>query len=406
MTDAIDASVIIVGAGPAGATAAYFLARAGVDVLLVDQATFPRDKSCGDSICPGAVSVLEQMGLREWAELKGYARNIGYRLSSPNGSMAFIPFPNQFSPYPNYLIPRREFDHALVQHAVAAGARLREGVRVLGMERFNSEIVRVSGLEEAKTPVNLTARLVIAADGSISAFTSRQGMVPGPADGLALRQYYRNVAGEPGLFELHWEKSVLPAYGFIFHMNDGMAVVGTGMFRKDQQRLKANIRERLATFIRHNPYAREVLKNAEPVGRVAGHPYRDDAEQVRPYADNLMLVGDAAGTGHPMTGEGIGPAMQSAEIAARYAIEALQKGDVSANGLAGYGTAFHKQFDHLHKISQLARNALTFPWMVDRTIARCAKDPVFGAAMTGILAGMISPGEMLKPGMMLRLLAG
>jgi geranylgeranyl reductase family protein len=405
MTENIDASVIVVGAGPAGATTAYFLARAGVDVLLVDQATFPRDKSCGDSICPGAVGVLDQMGLRQWAELKGYARNIGYRLSSPNGSVAFIPFPNQFSAHPNYLIPRREFDHALVQHAVAAGARLREGVRLLEMERFSSEIVRVSGLA-GKQPVSLTARLVIAADGSISAFTSRQGMVPGPADGLALRQYYRNVAGEPGLFELHWEKSVLPAYGFIFHLNDGLAVVGTGMFRKDQQRLKANIQERLATFISQNPYAREALKNAEPVGPVAGHPYRDDAEHVRPYADNLMLVGDAAGTGHPMTGEGIGPAMQSAEIAARYAIEALQKGDVSASGLAAYGEAFHKHFDGLHKISQLARNALTFPWMVDRTIQACAKYPEFGAAMAGILAGIVSPGEMLKPGMVWKLLKG
>ncbi|MCG2785133.1 MAG: NAD(P)/FAD-dependent oxidoreductase [Anaerolineae bacterium] len=405
MTDNIDATILIVGAGPAGSTAAYFLARAGVDVLLVDQATFPRDKSCGDSISPGAVEILDKMGLTDWANLKGYARNIGYRLSSPNGSVAYIPFPARFSPYPNYLIPRHEFDHALVQHAVSAGARLREGVRLTGFERISADLVQVTGTE-GKTPISLTAKLVIAADGSISAFTSRRGMVPGPADGLALRQYYSNVAGEPGLFELHWEKSVLPAYGFIFHMNDGIAVFGTGMFRKDQQRLKANIQERLTTFMTQNPFARDALRKAQAISPVAGHPYRDDAELVKSYADNLMLVGDAAGTGHPMTGEGIGPAMVSAELAARYAVEALQKGDVSESGLAGYGLAFHKQFDSLHKISQLARNALTFPWVVDRTVRRCAKDPVFGAAMAGILAGMVSPGEMLKPGMALRLLAG
>jgi len=405
MTDNIDATVLIVGAGPAGSTAAYFLARAGVDVLLVDQATFPRDKSCGDSICPGAVEILDKMGLSDWVSLKGYAKNIGYRLSSPNGSVANIPFPSQFSPYPNYLIPRREFDHTLVQHAVAAGARLREGVRLTGFERISADTVCVTGVE-GKTPVSLTAKLVIAADGSISAFTSRRGMVPGPTDGLALRQYYGNVTGEPGQFELHWDKSVLPAYGFIFHMNDGIAVFGTGMFRKDQQRLKANIQERLTTFMTQNIYARKALENARPISPVAGHPYRDDAELVKPYADNLMLVGDAAGTGHPMTGEGVGPAMISAEIAARFAIQALQNGDVSEIGLVGYGLAFHKQFDSLHKISQLARNVLTFPWMVDRTIQRCAKDPIFGAAMAGILAGVVSPGEMLKPGMALRLLAG
>ncbi|MDX9991397.1 MAG: NAD(P)/FAD-dependent oxidoreductase [Anaerolineales bacterium] len=405
MTDTIDATVIIVGAGPAGSTAAYFLANAGVDVLMVDQATFPRDKSCGDSICPGAVEILDKMGLSDWAKLKGYATNIGYRLSSPNGSLADIPFPSHFSPFPNYLIPRREFDHALVQHAVSAGARLREGVRLTDFARISPEVVQVMGKQD-ETPVSLTAKLVIAADGSISAFTSRLGMVPGPADALALRQYYSNVAGTPGQFELHWEKSVLPAYGFIFHLNDGIAVFGTGMFRKDQQRLKANIQERLKTFITQNPYAREALKNAQPLGPVAGHPYRDDAEMVKPYADNIMLVGDAAGTGHPMTGEGIGPAMISAEIAAHHAIQALEKGDVSEPGLAAYGLAFHKQFDSLHKISQLARTALALPWMVDRTVRRCAKDPVFGAAMAGILAGVVSPGEMLKPGMALRLLAG
>lgn len=405
MTDTIDATVLIVGAGPAGATAAYFLARAGVDVLLVDQATFPRDKACGDSICSGAVEVLEKMGLSDWARLKGYAKNIGYRLSSPNGTMAFIPFPTQFSPYPNYLIPRREFDHTLVQHAVAAGAKLRENTRLTQFERFSPDLVRVSGTE-GKTPVSLNAKLVIAADGSISPFSRRLGMVPGPADGLALRQYYRNVSGDPGLFELHWEKSVLPAYGYIFHMNDGIAVVGTGMFSKDQKRLKANIQERLTTFMSQNPYAREVLKNAEAISPVAGHPFRDDAELVKPYANNLMLVGDAAGTGHPMTGEGIGPAMLSAEIAAQTAIAALQKGDLSETGLAPYGQAFHKHFDGLHKISQLARTALTLPWMVDRTIQTCAKDQVFGAAMAGILAGIVSPGEMLKPGMVLKLIAG
>lgn len=405
MSESIDATVIIVGAGPAGSTAAYFLATAGVDVLLVDQATFPRDKSCGDSICPSAVEILDKMGLSDWANLKGYAKNIAYRLSSPNGSVAYIPFPEKFSQYPNYLIPRREFDHALVQHAVSAGARLREGVRLTGMSRISAEVVQVTGTE-GKTPVSLSAKLVIAADGSISAFTSRLGMVPGPADGLALRQYYSNVAGEPGLFELHWEKSVLPAYGFIFHMNDGIAVFGTGMFRKDQQRLKANIQERLQTFISNNPYARDALKYAEPLGPIAGHPYRDDAERVKPYADNLLLVGDAAGTGHPMTGEGIGPAMVSAEMASLYAIDALQKDDVSEAGLSGYGVAFHQKFDSLHKISQLARNALTFPWMVDRTVQRCAKDPVFAANMAGILAGVVSPGEMLKPGMVLRLIAG
>ena len=126
MNNILSTTVIIVGAGPAGATTAYFLAQAGVDVLLVDQATFPRDKSCGDSICPGAVGVLAKMGLLAWVKNRGFAHNQDYFLSSPNGTTAHIPFPDDLASYPNYLIPRREFDHALVLQAVAAGAQLRE----------------------------------------------------------------------------------------------------------------------------------------------------------------------------------------------------------------------------------------------------------------------------------------
>jgi flavin-dependent dehydrogenase len=148
------------------------------------------------------------------------------------------------------------------------------------------------------------------------------------------------------------------------------------------------------------------LGDARPISPVIGHPYRDDAEDVTPFADNLMLIGDAAGAGHPMTGEGIGPAMISAEFAAKTAVSAVAAHDFSATQLAPYGKAFHAEFDGVHKIAQMARMGLSYPMMVDRTIKRCSHDPVFGRTMAGVLAGVISPGEMLKPGMVGRLLLG
>jgi geranylgeranyl reductase family protein len=407
--ESVDATVIVVGAGPTGATAAYFLAEAGVDVLMIDQATFPRDKSCGDSICPGAVSVLADMGLLEWVQNQGYAQNHAYLLSSPNGTTARIPFPHDLACHPNYLIPRREFDYALVQQAVAAGARLREGLRVRGMDRLEPQRVRVLARDagrESDDEMTFTARLVIAADGSISSFTRRLGMVPGPADGVALRRYYEGVAGEPGLFELHWEQSVLPAYGFIFHLNDGVANVGTGMFRKDLLELKANLNERLETFVTQNVHARAALRDARALGPAVGHPFRDDAEDVTPYADNVLLVGDAAGAGHPMSGEGIGPGMKSAKLAARCAAEALEHGDLSADALAGYGEVFHAEFDGLHRAARLARRALGYPWLVDRTIQRCSHDATFAAQLAGILAGVVSPRTMLSTSTLVRVAMG
>jgi geranylgeranyl reductase family protein len=401
----LDASIVIVGAGPAGATAAYFLARVGIDVLLVDRAKFPRDKSCGDSICPGAVTILDKMGLLDEIEARGYVQNRAYFLSSPSGHMAHIPFPRDLANYPNYLIPRKEFDNMLVQHAIAAGAEFRDEIRIVDMERIGPQHVRLVGRQGGRD-VHLDTMLVIAADGSISAFTRKLGLVPGPADAVALRRYYADVEGEPGTLELHWEKSVLPAYGFIFHLNDGIANVGTGMFQADLRRLKANLNERLETFVTQNVHAQKSLGSARPISPVVGHPYRDDAERVTPYMDNVLVVGDAAGAGHPMTGEGIGPAMLSAELAAAYAAHALVRGDVSMRTLAMYGNAFHGEFDALHRISLMARRALSVPLLVDRTVKRCSHDEIFARSLAGILAGVVSPRAMLHTGMLMRVAMG
>ena len=153
----------------------------------------------------------------------------------------------------------------------------------------------------------------------------------------------------------------MPAYGFIFHLNDGIANVGTGMFRKDLKRLGGSLKKRLDMFVTNNKFAQEALGDARPISPVIGHPYRDDAEAVTPFADNLMLIGDAAGAGHPMTGKGIGPAMISAEFAAKTAVSAVAAHDFSANQLAPYGEAFHAEFDGVHKIAQMARMGLSLP---------------------------------------------
>jgi len=388
--------VIVVGAGPAGSTTAYFLAKAGIDVLLVDKSRFPRDKACGDSIAPRAVEILNRMDLLGWVESQGYVRQRGMFMSSPNLTSVRIQ-PTQTAPFPAYLIPRLEFDARLAQQAVSAGARLLEGTHVQTLEMNGTCWVNLLA-RQADRDVKLTCQLVIAADGPHSSFTRSLGMVPGPADAVAVRRYYEGVEGEPGLLELHWEKSVLPAYGFIFHLGNGRANVGTGMFAKDLQRLKPNLHELLERFIANNPYAQNVLKNARPLGRAAGMPFRDDAEKVNPAADHVMLVGEAAGVGHPMSGEGIGPAMVSAEMAAEVAVGALRRGDVSAQGLAEYARRFHAEFDPLHRSALFARSLLTYPFAVNMAIRAASKRLEVAALLHDILLGVTSPAEMLKPG--------
>ncbi|MCS6993285.1 MAG: NAD(P)/FAD-dependent oxidoreductase [Anaerolineales bacterium] len=400
-----NADVIVVGAGPAGSTAAYFLARAGVDVLLVEKNHFPRDKACGDSVAPGAVEVLERMGLLDWVEQQGYVRQTGLFLSSPNLTSVRI-FPTRTARLPAYLIPRLELDERLAQQAVSAGARLLEGTLVERLARMGPNEVRLFA-RRAGQMLELTCRLVLAADGPHQSFTRSLGMVFSPPDAVAVRRYYEGVEGEPGLLELHWEKSVLPAYGFIFHMGNGRANVGTGMFARDFHRLKPNLHELLDRFANNNPYARKSLQNARPLGRATGMPFRDDAERIHPVADNVLLVGEAAGVGHPMSGEGIGSAMRSAELAAQTALDALQQGDVSARGLSDYARRFHAEFDAWHQSALLARSLLTYPSAVNMAIRAAARRHEVATLLHDILLGLVSPAEMLKPGVALQvLLAG
>lgn len=406
MAGDLDAQVIIVGAGPGGATTAFFLAQAGVDVLLVDRATFPRDKICGDGICPRSAYILDKMGLLSWVEEKGFPKQ-RVRLGAPNGVTTQAPVLIGDAPYtyPGYLIPRMELDNALVRRAVDAGARLVEDTFIQDFERLSGDHIRVNG-QSGGRPVSYNAALVVSADGGLSPFTRKLGLMPGPADILASRQYFEHAVDDPGLMEIYWDASVLPGYGWIFHVGNGRINAGIGMYAHEVKSLKVNLHQLLQRFTKHNASAREVLKNARPVDKPRGFPLRTDAHIVTPFADNVLLVGESAGLVHPMTGEGIGPSMICAELAAKHIIRALNTGEFSAAALAPYGVEFHKTFDNIHRSARIIRKFLAYPRFVNRVIGCAAHDEAFTKLLSQVIRGMASPTELLKPGVVWRILRG
>ncbi len=407
MADIRKADVVVVGAGPAGSTAAFFLAQAGVKVVVVEQATFPRDKICGDGVFPRAVGTMAKMGLLRWVKSQGYSRHAGFRFGAPDGTTARAPAvqgsaPYNFSPY---LIPRMELDLALIRRAVDAGAQLVEGVRAVWLERLEPGQVHVVG-EEGGAERLFAAPLVIAADGGVSSFTRKLGLMPGPADIVAARQYFEGAATEPGLTEIHWDPSVLPGYGWIFHEVGGRVNVGIGMYAHEAKARRANLHALLETFRERNSHAREALENARPLAPSRGFPLRTDAHRVTPAANNVMLAGESAGLVHPMTGEGIGPSMICGELAAAHARRALAAGDFSMAVLEAYVREFHKTFDPIHRAARVTRKFLAYPWFVNRVMRRAARDPGLAAALSQAVGGVASPLSLLTPSVALRVLAG
>lgn len=399
------AQVIVVGAGPAGASVAFFLAKEGVDVLLVDQATFPRDKPCGDGVTSSGLKVLARMGLTDWVTDNRFLEPKELLLTSPDGTAARKrPTPRENLAY-GCLIPRLRLDAALVERAVAIGARLQEGTRITNMERLGAHRVRLTGCRAGRS-ATLETSLVVAADGGKSSFTRQLGLASGPPELVAVRGYMEGDTGDSGLVEIHWDRSLLPGYGWLFPLGNGRVNVGVGAYSRVVRRHRLNLHQQLRAFLAQNPHACARLGRARFISRIKGHPLRTDANRVTPLADNVMVAGEAAGLVNPLTGEGIGSALECGEMAAAHARRALKSGDFSAAGLAAYGRAFHQRFDSIHRSAQALRRLLSYPWIVNRVARRAQRDGDFALLMGYIVIGLTSPAAVLKPSVIARILAG
>jgi menaquinone-9 beta-reductase len=323
----LSADVVVVGAGPAGSSVAYFLATAGLDVLLLEKTTFPREKVCGDGLTPRAVKALTGMGV-SLGESDGWQRHRGLRIIGGGGRIE-LDWPD-LSSYPGYGLvrTRTDFDQILARHAQKAGARLLEGVNVTGPLR-DDRTGRITGVT-SKDGRQFRGRLVVAADGNSSRLSVAMGLHKRDDRplGVAVRTYYTSPRHDDEYLEAWldlWDgKLLLPGYGWIFGMGDGTCNVGVGLLNTSAGFGEIDYRQLLQRWLAGMPREWGLLEEnrTEPI-RGAALPM--GFNRTPHYTEGLMLVGDAGGMVNPFNGEGIAYALESGEIAARVITQALAR---------------------------------------------------------------------------------
>jgi len=342
-TDAADADVIVVGAGPAGASAAHYLAAAGRSVLLLEKATFPRDKVCGDGLTPRAVAELVRMGVPMRAE-DGWMRNKGLRVIG-GGHTLELPWP-EIDRYPSYGLAkaRMGLDATLAHHARATGAKLMEGINVSApvIDDRTGRIVGVTARQvDAKgrrvdaDELTFRAPVVIAADGVSARLATSMGITKSDNRpmGVAVRTYFRTPRHDDEWMESHlelWEgeahkSALLPGYGWIFPLGDGTANVGLGSVSSTAKATQLDYRSLLATWMRNAP-AEWGFTSENQVGPVRGAALPMAFNRKPIYQRGLLLVGDSGGMISPFNGEGIAYGLQAGRIAADVVSQALVRG--------------------------------------------------------------------------------
>jgi menaquinone-9 beta-reductase len=365
--------LVVVGAGPGGSSTAYHASKAGLSTLLVDRQEFPRDKTCGDGLMPHAASEVALMGLADWLDEPQHGRFTGFSIYSSTALLEQNVPPTLHGPH-GYVSRREETDNKLLERAVSAGAQLRTGTRATELVRSASGQVTGVGAENGGGPVRFEAPLVVVADG-IGGF-ARDGM-KAHQNAVARRQYFRNVEG-PDKQNLHVfitedMNSHGAGYGWVFYMGDGTANVGAGVSTAALARTGRNLKDFYDRFL-EEPQMVRWLENATPEGPPRSWSLKMGMWGAKRYGQGVMAVGDAGSMVHPISGEGVGYALESGRLAATWVHEAHARKDFSASVISGYERQLRHRRAREHLSGYALVNLVPNLMMIEPLFKACEKD--------------------------------
>ena len=312
----LSTDLLVVGAGPAGSSAAAWAARQGIDVVLADAAAFPRDKACGDGLTPRAIAELDRLGMTSF--LQGRVRNWGLRTSG-FGQTLFLPWPGGAFPSYGSAVPRTVLDDAIRNVALDAGATARSEHRAIEVRRSGDRVTGVvfhtpSGASE------VACRRLVVADGARSQLGRHLGREwhKQTAYGVAARSYAKSERSDDPWITSHLELrdadgQILSGYGWVFPLGDGEVNIGVGTLATDDRPADVNLRNLMGLYAeqqRDDWRLHGTIRAAKSALLPMGGAVSGVA------GANWLLVGDAAGCVNPLNGEGIDYGLETGRLAA------------------------------------------------------------------------------------------
>ncbi|GIU85719.1 MAG: drug:proton antiporter [Acidimicrobiia bacterium] len=389
--------MLVVGAGPSGAAAAYWLAARGHRVLVVEKKRFPRDKTCGDGLTPRAVRQLHDMGLA--GELARYQRYDGLR-SMGHGMTLELAWPAHpdFPSY-GYVVRRRDLDGMVATRAAQAGATVRTGAEavapVVDGGFVTGALVRDgdSGATE-----RVTARYTVVADGANSRFgralgTARDRTYP---LGMAIRGYFRSPRHDDPWIESHLDirdrhGNHLPGYGWIFPVGDGTVNVGVGLLSTFAGWKSVNTSRLMEAFCEVVP-ATWGIGPETSCGPPTGGRLPTGGSVTPRVGPSFVVVGDAAGSVNPFNGEGISLAYETGRLAADAVDLALGTGDGLA--LRTYEQRLEEVYGLYFKTARLFVRAIGNPAVMRELVRVGMHSRPLMEWVLRIMANLLRPDEV------------
>lgn len=364
--------VVIIGAGPAGTAAAIELRDCSLTVALIDKATFPRDKVCGDALSVDVVRQLRKLSpdlAKSLADLPFKTRSGGVRIIAPSGEFIDIPFASQQSEN-GYVCRREDFDMLMLTEA-------RKGSNITVLEGCEVTDIRhlIDHLHLETSQGGITAKMLIAADGAHSVVKRKliSSAIDRSYHSAGLRAYHTGLHGfnDENFIELYFIRDILPGYLWMFPLPGDSANVGIGMLTSAVSAKRVNLRKTFHHLLTTHPAISHRIAKANAIESPVGHGLPLGGKIQPMSGRRFLLTGDAASLIDPFSGEGIGNAIRSGRFAAKQVIESFGINDFSVNAMRRYDKKMYEMLRSEFKVSYAMLKLSQYPWVLN-TIVRKA----------------------------------